>query len=319
MSKARDYFHNQGGAKLLKQYWQNGALFTAVSQFFILGKSKTALELLRLAANLKTKQRLEKRYKKVLIEFGEQWSADVSHQTCKTVWVFWWQGEDAMPKIVKQCYASIKEHLKDWEIVLLTENNYKEYASFPNYILDKLNNGITLTHFSDLLRLELLIKHGGLWVDSTVLCTSGDIPKSILSSDLFVYRPQKPGSDGASIYLSSWIMWAKTNNRLLLATQAMLYEYWQKNSSLTDYYLLHYFMSIVFDRYEEEAKRIPPLCNSVPHLLQLHFFEKFDEDYWDDVKHMTCFHKLSYKFDAEKYNLEGTYYKKIIENEGTKF
>ena len=39
------------------------------------------------------------------------------------------------------------------------------------------------------------------------------------------------------------------------------------------------FMLIVFDYYEEEAKSIPPFCNSVPHLLQLHLFDIFDENY----------------------------------------
>ena len=318
MPNAKDYFEKQGGIGLLKQYWRNGALGTSLAQFLLLGRSKTALELLRLSANLKTKQKLERKYRKVLRDFDSRWDEKTIHQARKTVWVFWWQGVDSMPLIVKHCYASLKENLKDWEIILLTEQNYKEYAVFPDFITNKLQKGITLTHFSDLLRLELLKRHGGLWIDSTVLCTSGDVPKSITNSDLFVFRPQKPGSDGASIYISSWFMWAKSNNRIIMATQAMLYDYWQKNDTLTDYYLLHYFMSIAFDYYKEDAKEIPAFCNSVPHLLQLHFFEPYDEDYWEDIKKMTSFHKLSYKFDKERLEKEGTYYKKIIEDEGIK-
>ena len=30
---------------------------------------------------------------------------------------------------------------------------------------------ITKTHLSDLLRLELLIRYGGTWIDATVFCT----------------------------------------------------------------------------------------------------------------------------------------------------
>lgn len=318
MPTAKDYFEKQGGIGLLKQYWRNGALGTSLAQFVILGKSKTALELLRLSANLKTKQKLEKKYRKALKDFDSRWDNNIEHKERKTVWVFWWQGQESMPLIVKHCFVSLKENLKDWEIVLLTEQNYKEYTDIPVYITNNLQKGITLTHFSDLLRLELLKRHGGLWIDATVLCTSCDVPKSILKSDLFVYRPQKPGSDGASIYLSSWLMWARSNNRIIGATQAMLYEYWKKNETLTDYYLLHYFMSIAFDYYKEDAKAIPAFCNSVPHLLQLHFFEQYDDYYWCDIKKMTCFHKLSYKFDKAKLNIEGTYYKVIIENEGIK-
>ena len=52
----KETFKKQGGIKLLKQYWQGGALFTGIGQFLLLGKSRTALEILRLSTTLKTKQ-----------------------------------------------------------------------------------------------------------------------------------------------------------------------------------------------------------------------------------------------------------------------
>lgn len=315
MSNAKNYFKKQGGIKLIKRYWRNGVLGTAISQFILLGKSRTALEILRLVTTLKTKQHLAKKYRKVLKDFNEKWQETLPHCKRKTVWLFWWQGEEAMPPLVEKCYESVKQNLKDWEIVLITEKNCNQYAVFPTYILEKLHEGISLTHFSDLLRLELLIKHGGLWLDATVLCTSGDIPKSILNSDLFVYRAQKPGADGRATTMSSWMMWAKTNNRILMATQAMLYAYWERNNDLSEYFLLHHFMTIAMEYFSDESQIIPPFCNSTPHILLLHLFESYDEQYWNDLKQMTCFHKLSYKLDEEKCKEKGTYYDVII-NQG---
>lgn len=313
MSKVKEYFKNAGGIELIKMYWRNGVLGTAVSQFILLGRSKTALEILRLSVVLKTKLRIEKKYRKVLKCFDEQWQDNGLHKEKKIVWLFWWQGEEAMPPLVRQCYISVKKHLTDWEIVLLTEKNYIEYADLPDYIKEKQRTGvITLTHFSDLLRLELLIKHGGLWMDATVLCTSGNIPRSILNSDLFVYISQKPGADGDAIPMSSWLMWSKTNNRILMATQTLLYKYWEKNNSLVDYFLLHHFMSIVMEYYPEESNKISPFCNSIPHILQLHLFDKYDDVYWNDLKQMTCFHKLTYKLNKELCIKKGTYYEYIM-------
>lgn len=313
MPKVKDYFKKAGGIELIKRYWRNGVLGTAVSQFLLLGKSKTALEILRLSVDLKTKHRIEKKYRKVLNSFDEQWREERSHEVRKIVWLFWWQGEEAMPPLVRRCYESVKKQLKDWEIVLLTEKNYIEYAEIPDYIKEKQRTGvITLTHFSDLLRLELLICHGGLWMDATILCTSGNIPRSILNSDLFVYRSQKPGADGDAIPLSSWLMWAKSNNRILMATQALLYNYWEKNKRLNEYFLLHHFMSIVMEYYPEESNKIPPFCNSIPHILQLHLFDKYDDVYWDDLKQLTCFHKLTYKLDKESCLKKGTFYEYIM-------
>ena len=222
---------------------------------------------------------------------------------------------DNAPALVQKCYQSVKENLKDWEIILITEHNYIKYTTFPEQIIDKQKNGnITLTHFSDLLRLELLIKHGGLWLDATVLCTSGDIPKSILNSDLFVYQALKPGADGHATIMSSWCMYAKTNNKILIATRELLYDYWKKNKKMDDYFLLHQFFTIACNQYPEEAKKIPPFCNSVPHILLLHLYDEYDEQYWEDLKRMTCFHKLSYKLDNHKILNKGTYYDIIINN-----
>ena len=52
-------FKNQGGMNLLRQYWRGGAFFTAIGQVILLGKSRTALEILRLSAQLKIKQKLK--------------------------------------------------------------------------------------------------------------------------------------------------------------------------------------------------------------------------------------------------------------------
>ena len=314
MTDFRYYFHKFGGFNLVKQYFRAGVLGTAVMQFLSLGKSKTALEILRLSVSLKVKQRLAKKYKSVLDEFDNNWNPNLSHESNRTIWIFWWQGMENAPDLVKFCYESVKKNLgSDWEIVLLTEHNYKEYVAFPTHIVEKFQSGtITLTHLSDLLRLELLIKYGGLWLDATVFCSSGNIPKSIIESDFFCFMAQKPGSNGRAIPISSWFMYATTNNKLLVATRKLIYEYWKKKDYMVDYFLLHHFLSIVLDHYPDTSKSIPPFCNSVPHILLLHLFCKYDEKYWQDLKQMTCFHKLSYKLEKEKCSETGTYYDAII-------
>ena len=46
--------------------------------------------------------------------------------------------------------------------IIINETNFNEYIKMPYYIINKYkNNTFSKTHFSDLLRLELLIKYGG--------------------------------------------------------------------------------------------------------------------------------------------------------------
>lgn len=166
-----EIFSKQGGVELLKRYWHGGSLFTAVGEFLLLGKSRTALEILRLSTTLKTKQKLERKYRTKLNEFDKKWK-DMEHQQSNIIWICWFQGLENAPELVKKCYYSMVDNLFNHKVILITSENMNNYVQFPDYIVSKWNEGkITHTHMTDLLRLELLIKYGGVWVDATVFCS----------------------------------------------------------------------------------------------------------------------------------------------------
>lgn len=312
MSKI-EVFNKFGGRALLKQYWKGGELPTAAAEFLILGRSKTALEILRLSANLKLKKKLKKKYKKKANEFVENYKYIKSDDKSKKIWVCWFQGMEKAPLLVQKCYQSLKENLSDREIILITENNYREYVQFPDYIQQKIDSGIiTKTHMSDLLRLELLLRYGGTWMDSTIYCSGGKIPNYMLDSDLFVFQKLKPGLNGNSFSASNWFITSCAKHPILALTRELLYEYWRKNDDVVDYFIFHYFFQIALERYPEEWRKVVPFCNSIPHILLLRLFEEYDENIWNAVKEMTPFHKLSYKFTDEQANARGTYYEKIL-------
>ena len=169
---------------------------------------------------------------------------------------------------------------------------------------------------TDLLRLELLIRYGGMWVDATVLCTgkSEDIPEYYFNSELFFYQCLKPGRDGHCSYISSWLMSAKTNNKILMATRYLCYQYWKENDMMWDYFLLHDFMSIVLDYYPNDWNNIVPRDNATPHELLLRLFQPYDDRIWNAIKEQTPFHKLTYKFEDTQKEKEDTYYSVLIRN-----
>lgn len=304
-------FKKQGGFKLLKQYWNGGALFTGAGEFLLLGKSRTALEILRLSTALKTRQKLERKYGWKLEEFDKSY-IDSEHITSNKIWICWFQGLDNAPEVVRKCYKSVLKYYPDKEVTVITKENMSDYISFPDYIVDKWKKGIiTHTHMTDLLRLELLIKYGGLWLDATVFCTDR-APSYFYESDLFFFQNLKPGRDGDCQYISSWLIGARTNNRVLMAVRELCYEYWKNNNSMWDYYLLHDFMSIVLDKYEDEWGKVVPRDNATPHILLLRLFDKYDDNMWQAIREQTPVHKLSYKFDISKFNLEDTYYKELL-------
>lgn len=312
----KETFQKQGGMKLIKQYAKSGALGTAVGEFALLGKSRTALEILRLSTQLKTKQKLERKYRGTLEAFDRAYDQSLPHESSNKVWVCWFQGIENAPFLVQKCYDSVKKNLTDREIVLITSDNMEQYVQFPDYIIEKWKAGIiTHTHLTDLLRLELLIRYGGMWLDATVFCTEEEknIPPYFFNSDLFFYQNLKPGRDGDAFYISSWLMSAKTNNMILMATRELCYEYWKTNNSMDDYFLLHAFFSIVLDYYPEEWNAVIPRDNATPHILLLRLFDAYNEDLWNDIKNQTPFHKMTYKFVKEETNKKGTFYKVLFE------
>ncbi|MDO4317101.1 MAG: capsular polysaccharide synthesis protein [Lachnospiraceae bacterium] len=304
MSDFKADFQKVGGVQKVKDFAREGVLGTVCGEILLLGKSHKALELVNLSAQFKIYNKLKKRYGRYIGEINPTTEGSFH----RIVWLSWLQGIENAPDLVKKCYESVKENFSDWNIVVVTANNLHEYTEFPEYILEKWKSGvISNTHFSDLLRIELLTRHGGLWLDATVYCT-GTLSAYIEKTDLFLHQVLKPGYTGHINRISSWMIWAKSNDPILTETKNLLWTYWKKEKKLFDYFLLHYFMTMTLNAYPMELQKIVPMDNAAPHILYLRLFEQYDENIWQSIQAQTPFHKLSYKFQQEQENIPGTYY-----------
>lgn len=314
MSGFIEKFKKQGGMKLIKDYWNAGVLNYAVCQMLLTGKSQKSLELLRYGTYLKINKKLKNKYSASIERFDSSYSeASLPKKHSNKVWVSWMQGIENAPTLVQRCYRSLQENLKDREIILITSENLRDYTDMPSWIMEKYEKGlITHTHFSDLLRLELLCKHGGTWIDSTVFCSGGDIPSYMLDSDLFMFQNLKPGADGSTLNISSWFMTACANNKVLMAVRELLWEYWKRENRLIEYFLVHHFIMMALEFYKEDWQKMVQYPNSFPHVLLLMLFDEFNQEKWDAVTSVCPFHKLAYKRSAEEMTKEGTYYKYIM-------
>lgn len=290
---------------------KNGTFLPLTMGTLFLGRDRKGLELVRLIVRYKLMKKLRKENASVIKEFlSSQKSFD--KKKSNKVWICWMQGLENAPELVQRCVSSIQENLTDRDIVLITEENYSQYVEFPEYIVEKYAKGIiSPTHFSDLLRLELLTRHGGTWIDSTVYCTSSNIPDYMLDSNLFVFQGLKP-IDGHVMQISNWFITSETHNELLELTKYLLYKYWEKFDYVKDYFIFHLMFQLAIETYPERWKEVFPASNTLPHILLLNLFEDFSQAWWDNLLLTTPFHKLTYKFDESETMKDGTYYKKIM-------
>lgn len=89
----------------------------------------------------------------------------------RRIWVFWGQGEESMPTLIKACYKQLVA-LNGDAVTLVTNRNLHECLDIPAVIYEKVERGtITWAHFSDIIRTSLLARYGGLWIDATVWTT----------------------------------------------------------------------------------------------------------------------------------------------------
>ncbi len=305
-------FKKVGGKEILCQYARNHVLLFALVQTVLQGFSKKSLEIVRLSMENRILSKLRKKYRRQIRDF-QQSAVPLPRDRSRRVWVCWLQGMEQAPALIQCCYRSLQENLCDREITLLTEDNYRDFVTFPPYIQKKIDQGIiSRTHMSDLLRLELLIHYGGTWIDSTVFCSGSNIPSYMLDSDLFLFQTLKPGLDGHATCISNWFITSCTNHPLLILTRDLLYQYWKKHDKLIDYFIFHYFFQLAMEAYPEEWSHVVPFSNSIPHILLLRLFEQYDPSVWQAIQAQTPLHKLTYKFDEADTLMENTYYSALF-------
>ncbi|MCI8369840.1 MAG: capsular biosynthesis protein [Clostridia bacterium] len=253
---------------------------------------------------------LRRKYKKQIVNLKskiDESYKSLPHVHSNKVWVCWMQGMENAPEVVKVCYQSILDNFKDREVVLITAENVSEYAEFPDYVIDKYKRGIiTHTHFSDILRLELLNRYGGTWIDATMFCTDSNFPDYMLNDKLFIVQ----NIEDSAVQIESFFITAESHNKLLELTLGLLYEYWKKHNVLVHYLLMFYFFKIATEEYAEEWADVIPFARTTVKAIDYNLESPFNERVYNEILKLTPIHKLTYKKPIK----DGTYFDYIIKN-----
>lgn len=258
---------------------------------------------------------LKRRYKKKILKMDKK---NGTGEFSNKVWWCWLQGEENCPPLQKACLKSLRENLTDREIIVINKDNLYKYIDLPDYIKKKYEeNIISNTHFSDLVRLQLLIKYGGTWIDSTAYCTG--YPPELFDKPLFVFKnlnsiwyANKNKFDMEPIVADNWFITSEIENPILIMVRDLLFDYWKKHDYLLDYFIFHYFFSIVVKyKYNEEFDKIGLKSHLIPHLLQYECYKKYNEERAREIFKQSDFHKLTHKIDFENID-EDSYYNMII-------
>lgn len=165
----------------------------------------------------------------------------------RPIWVFWWTGEEDAPEIVKACIKSIRRNANKHDVIFLSRDNVFNYVEIPEWINQKHAHGeIGHAHYSDMIRLSLLAKYGGVWIDATVFL-SQPLPENLFSADFYTAK----SVDNNAFYFSRsrWVGYFLAGScdfPLFSFVRDMLYEYWQDTDEIIAYLLMDYLFDIAY-------------------------------------------------------------------------
>ena len=139
----------------------------------------------------------------------------------RTIWFLWFQGMENAPLVVRRCHESWVSRNPGWRVVTLDATNLADFTPV-DYAGGNIAR-LSLQHRADLLRLDLLSRHGGVWADATCFCVrplDEWLPANV-SSGFFAFH--QPGPDRV---ISNWFLAAAPGNPLVSRLFGRMLSYW---------------------------------------------------------------------------------------------
>lgn len=265
-------------------------------------KVKIARRLFSLSGVQKTMRRfIARQFRQLNAKYAslssQEWKGSSSHAGELPIYTCWWQGEQAAPALVARCLKSMRDHAAGHRLIVITRENWREHAEVPNYIVDKLEHGsISLTHFSDILRMVLIAKTGGLWLDATVF-VAGDIPETVFSSDLYTIRYSGSKRMVSAGRWTGYCMAAPAHSALHCYCRDVFFEYWQNYNRLPEYFFIDYTIDFANEHIPTIHKQLAQVevNNQNVMLLDSSFNSPYDALLYESLFKEGGFYKLNWK------------------------
>lgn len=236
----------------------------------------------------------------------------------KIVWQYWDAGLENAPKIVKASVSSVRRNLPSgYKHIVLSDETIHKFVQIPEWVAlkRKNNSAFRTTFFSDVLRLFLLEKYGGVWIDATILMTS-EIPSKILDKTFFCfYRGLEPPESWVyekfnpayfswrpefKVRLCNSFLISNELHPFVVALKDILLKYWGNESEIRHYFILQIMFQQLINAYPYSCVEWDHEDDLKIHRMLFSVKEPFSQAKWDEICSSCYVHKLTYYKDAGK-------------------
>lgn len=202
----------------------------------------------------------------------------------RTIWMLWLQGWDEAPELVDACMRTWRRCNPDWELRLLAEDDLPPLIGDDAGMRTISGKQLPSEALSDVVRLALLLRYGGVWADATTFCLRplDDWLAPLLVSGFFAFTNSSPDR-----MIASWFLAAEPGNRLLGIWQAYVVAYWRRRARRHTHFWFHGFLYGGAYRENREFRAIwkatPTLSSRGPAQLAGRLGDPLPQAQWDAI------------------------------------
>lgn len=264
------------------------------------------------------KKSIEKKYHKCIEKYQEKTTQYkfLKNQhgivNDKYIWLIWWQGLDGdTPGKIKENVENLKKVNNDWKVVLVSKENYKEFINIPCCLEEHIRKGkISMTHISDYLRIALLEKYGGVYID----CNFFVLRKFEFEENQLFFTIKHGLFSKWHVSKGLWttgLLAAGRKNILFTFLKEMYDNYFEDYSFVPSYFFIDVLIGIGYENVSLIKKEIDDVRknNEEYNFINENGNDIFDNKVWQKVKKNTYVFNVNYKnyFEYEKLGRR-TYY-----------
>lgn len=229
------------------------------------------------------------------------------------IWTAWLQGERSAPEVIQLTLASIKSNSNGHTVIVITNDNVDQYIELPEQIKKKYFAGIIgNAHYADIIRMLILAKYGGVWLDATMLLHE---PIDEDAFNMPFYSVGFVSDDTRFISGHRWLvglLGGIRGSKYLYEIASMLISYWKEHIISIDYFVFDYLIALIYQNdlsfcsIVDSLPRMGTFTNTLRKIIN----EPYDNDKLTELNSQRHISILSYKYVYQKITSEGstTYY-----------
>ncbi|MCR5565555.1 MAG: capsular polysaccharide synthesis protein [Clostridiales bacterium] len=230
-----------------------------------------------------------------------------SYTNC--IWTAWLQGEENAPEVIRITIASMRRYANGHPVVVISNDNVDRYIDLPQTIKRKHESGVMgHAHYADVIRMMILEKYGGLWLDATMLLHE-PIPEEAFRRPFYSMGFRNTNGE-KYISKNKWlvrVIGGEPNSVYLAQISRMLCGFWEEHNIAIDYFVFDYLVFILY-KYDDSFRSI---INELPQMEQFTnamakiINEPFDQRKIEELYIQGQLYTLTYRKKYSRQTAEG--------------